>query len=349
MISPSLTIDLFLESSINGTVIDVRSPAEYQKGHIPNAINIPLFDDDERAEIGIIYKMLGKENAVEKGLQLVSPKLTELVRYTKSMASSKKVFVYCWRGGMRSNSFAWLMNTSGIDAKILQGGYKKYRNHILSFFETKLKLLILGGPTGSGKSEVLRLLEKNGQQIIDLEKIARHKGSAFGSINEKAQLPQQLFEHHLFNAFQNLDLKRPVWLEDEAMAIGWNKIPFPLWKQMKTAPILKINVPFESRVERLVKDYTTTDHSLLERALTAIKDKLGGKKYSEALEKLNQGNLHAVASIALSYYDEAYEFNHSKREFKNIYQIEVNSGEEEINCKKVLDYYSNFNPSLISV
>ena len=338
--APELNIVDFLRESYDCTILDVRSPAEYAKGHIPGAINIPLFDDDERAEIGILYKLSGKEDAVERGLEIVSPKLADLVKSTKAVSPGRRVFVYCWRGGMRSQSFAWLMNTAGLNAQILKGGYKKYRNHVASFFETNFNLCILGGPTGSGKSAILRQMANEGEQVVDLELIANHKGSAFGAINESAQHPQQIFEHTLFNAFNTLDLTRRIWLEDEAMAIGWNKIPYPLWKQMKTAPIIKINVPFDHRVKRLVIDYATADHSLLERALFAIKDKLGGQRFIEAIKKLHIGDLASVASIALFYYDQAYQFNHEKREFKNISEVETNTGDEHINCRKVLEYIS---------
>jgi tRNA 2-selenouridine synthase len=345
--SPTITVSEFIELIKGETVIDVRSPLEFAKGHVPGAINIPLFDNDEREEIGIIYKISGKEIAIERGLQIISPKLFELVKMTKNKTTNKKIYVYCWRGGMRSQRFAWLMNTSGLNAKVLQGGYKKYRNHILSFFEKELKLFIIGGPTGSGKSAILREMAKQGEQVVDLEALAHHKGSAFGSINEVPQCPQQLFEHHLFNAFQELDLSKPIWLEDEAMSIGWNKIPFSLWKQMKKAPIFKINVPFSIRVQRLVADYSTTDHKLLHRALSAIKDKLGGQHFLEAEQKLMEGDLASVAAISLRYYDEAYEFNHHKREIKNILPIATETGDEKVNCKIILDYKKNFNPTLI--
>jgi tRNA 2-selenouridine synthase len=347
--SPTININDFLNELNESFIIDVRSPGEFLKGHIPGAVNIPLFDDNERAEIGIIYKFSGKENAVTRGLELVSPKLSQLVNETRKISQNKKIIVHCWRGGMRSQSFSWLMNTSGLNARVLEGGYKSYRNCVLKFFETKLNLKILGGPTGSGKSAILKQLANSGEQVVDLERLAHHKGSAFGSINEQSQNPQQLFEHELFNAFRTLDLKKPIWLEDEAMAIGWNKIPYPLWKQMKIAPIFKINVPFEERVKRLVSDYKTTNHELLDRALSAIKEKLGGQNYLLATECLRNEDLAGVASITLKYYDKAYEFNHEKRELKNIYQISTLTGDEIQNCQKVWMFVRNFNSTSTSL
>lgn len=319
--------------------MDVRSPAEFLKGHIPGAINIPLFDDYERAEIGTLYKLRGKDEAVVRGLELVSPKLAGFVKSVKAVSPGKKVFVYCWRGGMRSGSFAWLMNSAGLNALTLEGGYKTFRNHVLGYFENKFNLVLIGGPTGSGKSAVLRALEQRGEQVVDLERIARHKGSAFGSINELPQLPQQQFEHELFLAFSRLDANKRTWLEDEAMAIGRNKIPYPLWKQMKEAPIIKINVPFDIRVQRLVQDYNTTDKELLRKPLLAIQKKLGGQNLNDALEHLERGELAKVAAIALKYYDEAYHHDHVKREFKNVYVAETATGDPQQNAETALALY----------
>ena len=157
----------FLNKSKNNIIIDVRAPIEFFKGHIPNAINIPLFEDSERAEIGTLYKQQGKDTAVSRGLEIVSPKMTSFVNTVKSLSKNKKVFVYCFRGGMRSNSFAWLMNTSGLDAVILKGGYKAFRNYVLNYFGQEQKIILLGGKTGSGKTDILKKLSEQNLQIID--------------------------------------------------------------------------------------------------------------------------------------------------------------------------------------
>ncbi|MBC7863988.1 MAG: tRNA 2-selenouridine(34) synthase MnmH [Bacteroidia bacterium] len=334
--APKIDIKSFLSESEGFPLIDVRSPAEFALGHIPDAQNIPLFDDHERAEIGTLYKMRGKEEAVERGLEIVSPKLALFVRAAKQISAEKKVFVYCWRGGMRSNSFAWLMNTAGLNSTVLEGGYKTFRNHVLSYFDNKFELVLIGGPTGSGKTAILKELEKKGEQILDLEKIARHKGSAFGSVNELPQLPQQQFEHGLFLELKKLDLTKTIWTEDEAFSIGRNKIPFALWKQMKQAPILKIEVPFQVRVNRLVEDYRTTDTELLKKPILAIQKRLGGLATKEALEFLEKGELDKVAALALVYYDEAYQHDHNKREMKNIFLVETETGDPLENATKIL-------------
>lgn len=301
-----LPVEGFLQHSKEGIIIDVRSPIEYFKGHIPRAINVPLFEDAERAEIGTMYKQKGKETAVTRGLEIVSPKMVHFVTQVKAIAQGRRVFVYCFRGGMRSNSFAWLMNTSGLEAQILTGGYKAFRNYVLQYFGQKFKLVLLGGSTGSGKTEILKHLAALGIQSVDLEAIAHHKGSAFGAINEPQQWPQQNFEHQLFDAFNSLNLAQLIVLEDESQSIGFNKIPHPLWLQMKKAPIIKFDIPFELRVQKLVDDYTTTDINALKASVLKISEKLGGDNAKLCLQYLDEGKLADVARRALQYYDKAY-------------------------------------------
>ena len=298
-----LPIEEFLQQSKDGIIIDVRSPIEYFKGHIPRAINVPLFEDAERAEIGTMYKQKGKETAVTRGLEIVSPKMVQFVTQVKAIAQGRKVFVYCFRGGMRSNSFAWLMNTSGLDAQILIGGYKAFRNYVLQYFERKFKLILIGGSTGSGKTEILKKLDALDIQSVDLEAIAHHKGSAFGAINEERQHPQQNFEHHLFDAFSDLNIDQLVVLEDESQTIGFNKIPHPLWLQMKQATIIKLEIPFELRVQKLVEDYSTTDIAALKECVLKISEKLGGDNAKLCLQYLDEGKLADVARRSLQYYD----------------------------------------------
>jgi tRNA 2-selenouridine synthase len=342
MQTEGLPIEDFIKQSKVGVIIDVRSPIEYFKGHIPCAINVPLFEDTERAEIGTMYKQQGKETAVTRGLEIVSPKMVQFVTQVKSLAQGRKIFVYCFRGGMRSNSFAWLMNTSGLEARILTGGYKAYRNYVLNYFSKKFKLVLLGGSTGSGKTNVLKYLSNFGIQSIDLEAIAHHKGSAFGSINEVRQNPQQVFEHQLFDAFQNLNDAQLIVLEDESQTIGYNKIPHPLWLQMKQATIIKLDIPFELRVQKLVEDYSTTDIMSLKECVHKISEKLGGDNAKLCLQYLDEGNLEDVARRALQYYDKAYSYlyNHKKQ---SIVCVESDTIDGEINARKVKKIIDSLN------
>lgn len=335
MTSKALSIIQFLNNSSNELIIDVRAPIEFEKGHITNAINIPLFEDVERAEIGTLYKQQGKEIAVNRGLEIVSPKLVPFVNQVKSLTKNKKVFIYCFRGGMRSNSFAWLMNISGLDATILEGGYKNYRNHVLNYFEQEKKLVIIGGMTGSGKTDLLKKLVKLDFQIIDLEKLANHKGSAFGSINEEKQKPQQIFENNLFHQLRLLDPKKLILIEDESQTIGYNKIPHAFWLQMKKAPIIKLDIPFELRVQKLVQDYTTTNIDALKICVKKIEQNLGIQNASLCLKYLDENNLTDVARLTLKYYDKAYSYTYNKKNTQLIIPLVLDSMNIEENTLKL--------------
>lgn len=335
MTANALDIKNFLNQSENNLLIDVRAPVEFCKGHIANAINIPLFEDIERAEIGTLYKQQGKDTAVSRGLEIVSPKMVGFVNEVNALSKNKKVFVYCFRGGMRSNSFAWLMNTSGLDAQLLQGGYKMYRNHVLSYFEKDRKLILLGGNTGSGKTDVLKQLMQLQFQVIDLEGLANHKGSAFGSINEEKQHPQQIFENKLFQQFNFMNEEFPVLLEDESQSIGYNKIPHGLWLQMKKATIVKLNIPFEARVNKLVDDYTTVDINALKSCVVKISQQLGTFNTKLCLQHLDEGNLADVARLSLLYYDKAYNYNYDKNTHQTIIPVEADTTDAETNAQKV--------------
>ena len=335
MTSKALNIIEFLAKSNNELIIDVRAPIEFAKGHIVNAINIPLFEDIERAEIGTLYKQQGKDIAVNRGLEIVSPKLVPFVNTVKSLSKNKKVYVYCFRGGMRSNSFAWLMNTSGLDATILEGGYKKYRNHVLNYFEKDKKLVIIGGMTGSGKTDLIKQLANENFQIIDLEGLASHKGSAFGTINEEKQKPQQIFENKLFHQLNLLDDKKIIVVEDESQSIGCNKIPRGFWLQMKKAPIIKLEIPFEERVKKLVNDYTTTNIEALKACVLKIERNLGPQIAKLCIAYLDENNLIDVARLTLTYYDKAYSFTYDKKTTKLIIPLLLNTTNIEDNTSKL--------------
>jgi tRNA 2-selenouridine synthase len=342
MTANALEVGDFLNASKNELIIDVRAPIEFFKGHLPNAINIPLFEDSERAEIGTLYKQQGKDTAVNRGMEIVSPKMTSFVDKVKALSKNKKVFVYCFRGGMRSNSFAWLMNNSQLDAVILKGGYKAFRNYVLKYFEQEQKIILLGGKTGSGKTDILKKLNEQHLQIIDLERIAHHKGSAFGTINEQKQNPQQVFEHELFHQLSNIDANLFLILEDESQTIGYNKIPIGLWHQMKQATIIKLEIPFELRVQKLVEDYTTVNVEALKSCVIKIAQQLGSLNTKQCLQYLDEGNLHDVARLSLLYYDKAYEFSYKNKK-QPIINLNSDTIEANINAQKVKQIIDTLN------
>jgi tRNA 2-selenouridine synthase len=181
-------VDEFLRLTEKIPFVDVRTPSEFSKGHIPGAINIPLFSDEERSVVGTVYKREGEREAVLKGLSFVGPKMTAMLDRGIDLAGNKRQLgVYCWRGGRRSASMAWLFSQGDIKCSLLAGGYKNYRTHVLDEFGKERNIIIVGGMTGSGKTEILKEIDLMGEQVIDLEGIANHRGSAFGAIGRPPQ------------------------------------------------------------------------------------------------------------------------------------------------------------------
>lgn len=324
-----LPIDEFLRQAGQVPVIDVRSPGEYDHAHIPGAVSIPLFDNDERAQVGTKYKNAGKDAAVLLGLDLVGPKLAGFVKQSKKLnPQQKEVLVHCWRGGMRSGSFAWLLDTAGLTASTLAGGYKAYRNAVLTALAEPRQLLILGGKTGSGKTDILKELARQGERIIDLEGLAHHKGSTYGAIGQLPQPSTEHFENLISSQLWGLDREagpptRRIWLEDESRNVGSCFVPMPLWQQMRAAPVAFVDVPKAIRVDRLVAEYAGIDHQLLVEATRRIEKRLGGKVTKDALDALTRHDYATVADLTLDYYDKAYLHGLSQRDPANVHTVAV--------------------------
>ena len=286
-------------------VIDVRSPAEFRQGHIPGAFSVPLFTDEERAIVGTLYKQKGKEPAIEKGLELVGTKLLSFVQLGKALAKDKKVLVHCWRGGMRSSSFAWLLQTAGLSVDTLRGGYKYYRRLVLeSLQHCSHTFVVLGGHTGSGKTELLHLLQSRGEQVIDLEGLANHRGSAFGSLGE--QPTNEQFENDLHHHLSRLDLHKITWIEAESRKVGKVILPQGLWNRMSQSRRINVELPLPERVQRLVTDYAGHDPSFLKESVLKIEKRLGSQYTREALLAIDNQQFDRCAEICLSYYDKCY-------------------------------------------
>lgn len=302
----TISIEDFFHNRDNCPVIDVRSPSEFATGHIPNAYNIPLFSDEERAIVGTKYVQDGLYNAVIEGLRVVGPKLSKFVETLKSITSKQDVIVYCWRGGMRSQSMAWLFNLANFNAFALDGGYKKYRKFAQSYFENPYKLIVLGGMTGSGKTELLKHLKNKGEQVIDLENLANHKGSAFGWIGQQKQPSTEHFENLLFEALLKIDPKIPTWIEDESKSIGSVFIPRQFFIRMSLCPTISVEVPAEIRIRRLVSDYTQCNPNDLILSIDKISKRLGGENTRRCTDFINSGHFEEAVAISLAYYDKAY-------------------------------------------
>jgi len=316
--SKVLDIDDFLALSNGHLTIDVRSPKEFGKGHIPHTVNLPLFNDEERAKVGTIYKQIGRNEAIEAGLEIVGPKMAGFVRYVKPLAKDNKIFVHCWRGGMRSGSMAWLFDTMGYEVYTLRNGYKAYRHLVIEQLGRPANYIIIGGRTGSGKTELLYELQRQGEQVIDLERLAHHKGSSFGALGEEPQPSTEHFENKLYLELSKLDPNLPIWLEDESKNVGKCSITNELWANMCKAPVVIIDIPLEVRVKRLVHDYGAMPIAGLEEAIRRIERRLGNEAMKEALLNLAEGNLAEVARIMLHYYDKAYDHSIAVKEAKDI-------------------------------
>lgn len=311
-------------------LLDVRSPGEFTQGHIPGALSFPLFSDEERAQVGTLYKQNGKEAAMLRGLDIVGPKMGDFVRQAGRLAHDKRLAVHCWRGGQRSGSMAWLLRTAGFEVVTLSGGYKNYRRHVLEYFEhLPFQFVVLGGRTGSGKTKILHALRGFGEQIVDLEALAHHKGSSFGSIGEMPQPTVEQFENDVFDALRRLDPSRRVWLENESRSIGRVFIPPGLWAAMKKALLLNVEIPDADRVQNLVADYADCPAGELEAAFQRIDRKLGGQHLKAALEALEQRDFAAAAGIALAYYDKTYQHGLDTNPSPDIRRLKFNCSDPE--------------------
>lgn len=308
----------FLALSRQWPVIDVRSPSEYRQGHIPGAVSIPLFDDPERAIVGTTYTRQGHDDAVRRGLELVGHKLAGFVKQAGESGVRNHALVHCWRGGMRSEAMAWLFRFTGIQTRVLEGGYKAYRRHIRASFESGPPLKILGGMTGSGKTEVLQEMAALGGRVIDLEALASHKGSAFGGLGQAEQPTTEQFENDLARQWMEFTGDESVWVEDESLNIGRVVIPGAFFQKMKNAPLLYMDVAFAQRVERLVRDYGHYDSTELARLIQKISRRMGGDLAGQALQSLESGDLRQAIAIVLSYYDKTYRYSLEQRVNKAI-------------------------------
>jgi tRNA 2-selenouridine synthase len=294
-------------------LIDARSEKEFQQGRIPGAVSVPLLNNEERIAVGTNYKQEGRIAAVQLGLALVGPKMNLLFeRYYNLSLNKKPLVFYCWRGGLRSLISASLFQWSGIPVYRIEGGYKSYRKWIQSRFTQPYTFKIIGGETGSGKTEILKLLQDRGEQIIDLEGLAKHKGSAFGSLGQDPQPSNEDFENSLGLALDKLNRERTIWIENESRLIGTCYIPEGIWQQLQMSTILQIDVSKDVRISRLVKEYAHFEVNILIEKTEILRKKLGGQHLQFAIEKLNDGDFHAWVDTLLVYYDKTYQYSSEK-------------------------------------
>ncbi len=351
-----INIEKFIELSEQHFLIDVRSPAEYNHAHIPGAYNLPLFTDEERKIVGTAYKQQSREAAIKIGLDFFGPKMRKIVEEVERIIDNRQqtigseknsmndtnhlpvancLLLYCWRGGMRSAGVAWLLDLYGFRVCTLAGGYKKFRNYVLDTCKLPFQFNILGGYTGSGKTEMLKALQRQGEAVVDLEEIAGHKGSAFGNIGIEKQPSQEMFENLLVmqirRAGRNNQMSEfvishqlsVIWLEDESQRIGDLNIPTELWKTMRNSPVYFLDISFEERLNHIVAQYGTLSKEGLIHAIIRIQRRLGGLETKNAVSFLLDDNTKECFRILLKYYDKWYLKSLHNRENVNSLLINV--------------------------
>ncbi len=334
----------FFQLEKEAKIIDVRTPAEFDLGHILGAKNIPLLSNEERAEVGTLYKQSSPEIAFDKGIEIVGPKMHTFLKEAREYIGSEDATIYCWRGGKRSQSMSWLFNMAGFKTKTVPGGYKTYRKYVTRILgNPELKLIVLGGKTGSGKTKILHELKAQGEQIIDLEGLANHKGSAFGWIGENAQPSIEHFENSLAHTIKGFDLSKPVWIENESRMIGRIALHEDFWPLLKKSPLIHISIPDQDRIKHLVETYSKDDSNDLKIAFEKIQKRLGGLRLQNAMKAIDQRDYAEAAAIALTYYDKSYTklFDQNKTEF--IYKLNFEHGNFAEIAMELISYKKKMN------
>jgi len=323
-------------------IVDVRSPSEFCQGHWPGAINIPLFSDIERETIGKSYKKESRLKAILIGLKTTLPKTKKLLEmiihaHTIKEGVDKSLRIYCWRGGMRSSAFAWLARTIGFKTYLLKGGYKSYRKWVLNQFEADLPIRLIGGKTGTGKTDLLNYINKENIHVIDLEGIANHRGSSFGSLGMDEQPSTQQFENILAESLYHFDKNKAIeiWIEAESCNLGKCRIPNNLYIKMKKAPIIEIIKTKNERIKNLVKLYSQNSQNELKEAVNRISKRLGLQRTKEALIAIEKKEWSKACEAMLDYYDKCYEYELKKT--NNINSINISGLNIKSSLNKILN------------
>lgn len=329
-------MDITIEKALQlerAVFIDLRSPKEYQEAHIPNAVNIPLFDNEERAIIGTIYKRTSPDLAVEKGLTLFAPKLPGIFSRIREISRENTVILYCWRGGMRSKSLSQLLNTLGIKSYRLENGFKSYRHHVIKYFENKFSknVIVLHGLTGVGKTELLNNLKKKGLPAVDLEGLANNRGSVFGQVGLGKSPSQKQFEGLLYYECIKYAHYPNIMVECESRRIGRVIIPEMFFNAMQSGKNILVYDSLDNRIERLVGVYTNNHENRndkqLEEAIKSLKKRIGNKMVSILIQLLHNGDYKEITKyLLLEYYDPLY---HYPDKPSDNYEINLNSSNKE--------------------
>ena len=335
------SLEITFEESLklhNPLYVDVRAPIEYNEDHIPGAINLPIFNDEERKEVGTLYKILGKDEAVKRGAEIGGKRIVDIIKSLTDI-KDKTIIIYCFRGGMRSASVASVINSLGTKAYKIKDGYKSFRRSVLAYLSTTIirpKIFILQGLTGTGKTEILRLMN-NG---IDLEEMAGHRSSVFGGIGLR-QSSQKFFETSLWHRLEELKNEKFIIFEGESKKIGNLHIPENIFKQMQEGFMINIEAPIEKRIEIIKNEYAgfCMNETIL-KIVNSLRSKLGTKKADMLIEFYNNGNIYEFIQILLlDYYDILYKHSLDRYEYIDTV-INNNSAETGDKILKIINKYA---------
>jgi tRNA 2-selenouridine synthase len=294
----------------NPLLIDVRSPGEYQEDHLPGAINLPVLDDDQRGRVGTLYHQESTFEARQVGARLIAGNLPNILETIEERAGADRpVVIYCWRGGMRSESLGVILERIGYPTYRVDGGYKSYRRTVHEYFQNgkwDLEFVSVFGLTGCGKTALLERLSERGQSIVDLEGLANHRGSAFGAVGRDEQPSQKAFENRLYQSL--IDLSPPVFIEGESRHVGAVRIPDSLFDEVTSPPRIWMETTLERRVNVIRDEYDWPEsrEELIDR-LDDLRERLGHEQVDKLQDKLSQNRVRPVVRELLeSYYDPAY-------------------------------------------
>jgi tRNA 2-selenouridine synthase len=314
MAEVTLTLDNFWTLREQLPLVDARSEGEFAQSHIPGAINIPILNNAERIQVGTLYKQAGPEKATLKGFELVGPRFHLIQREALRNFPNKKVMLYCWRGGMRSQILSWLLTQVGFEVYRLAGGYKTYRTFTFNEVRKPYPLLVLGGKTGAAKTVLLQKLKERGEQVVDLEGLANHKGSSFGAIGLPGQPTVEQFENLLAEQLRKIPPDRAIWVENESRRIGRIILPDPFFLQMTQSPRIEIEKTDTERIAHIAREYAGLDQVELSDAVLRLQKRLGGDRTKQAVEAIQANQPEIWIPILLQYYDKTYSYDLARHE-----------------------------------
>jgi tRNA 2-selenouridine synthase len=303
------------------TVVDVRSPKEFEAGHIPSAINIPLLNNEHRHLVGCCYKEQGQAAAVGLGYQLVTPLFPQIQAAATDQAQGKTIVLHCWRGGLRSKITAGLLAEVGFEVLMVEGGYKAWRNQWIAMFSAPFKMLMVGGLTGSGKTELLMQLQEEGLAVVDLEGMAHHRGSAFGGLGLPEQPTQEQFENVLGCFLYQHEMSQCLLVESESRMIGRNRVPDHFFNQMWLSPRVEVVRTLAQRTAHILSVYGVFPSEDLIAKTEQLKKRMGSEQVKEAVTALEEGNRERWVELLLHYYDKNYQHHSGLQEQQMIIRL----------------------------